>query len=315
MGVQTGIQWCHHTWSPHRGCAKVSPGCKFCYAEKGARRNPGLLGTWGPDGLRVVNRDWDAPRRWDRAAAAAGGRRRAFPSLCDWLEGRDDLVEPRARFLRLVSETPHLDWLLLSKRPELFRPALLGVVGWELAHGDPDGPAAALARDWLDGRPPANVWYGVSVEDQEYADERLPLLASTPASVRWVSYEPALGPVDWGRDYGPGPIHWLVIGGESHSKRSEARPFDVAWALAAIEEMRPRGTAVYVKQLGGRAFVGLSRLGLGGVVARYATAHPKGGEPEEWPDSLRIRDFPPPTPAWASFEGVRLPTAVAAARS
>lgn len=312
MGVETGIEWAHHTWSPFRGCAKVSPGCKHCYAESQSRRNPALLGTWGPGGLRAVNRDWDGPRRWDRAAGRAGERRRVFPSTCDWLEARDDLVEPRARFLGLVAETPHLDWLLLSKRPELFRPALLGALGHELAHGDPDGPAASLARDWLDGRPPANVWYGVSVEDQEYADDRLPLLATTPAAVRWVSYEPALGPVDWARDYGPGPIHWLVIGGESHPKRAEARPFDVAWALAAVGESRRRGTAVFVKQLGGRAFVALSRTGLDGIVARYATGHPKGGDPSEWPDALRVREFPTQRPAWASFQGVGLPTAVAA---
>lgn len=312
MGIKTGIQWCHHTWSPYRGCSKVSPGCKNCYAEANSRRNPGLLGTWGPDGVRVVNRDWGLPLRMNRAAAKAGERQRVFPSTCDPFEGRPDLVEPRARFLGLIAETPWLDWLLLTKRPELFRGALLGVIGWELAHGEPDGPAASLARDWLDGRPPANVWYGVSVEDQEYAEERLPLLTTTPAAVRWVSYEPALGPVDWSRDYGPGPIHWLVIGGESHQSRAEARPFDVAWAMDAIEEMRPRGTAVFVKQLGGRAFVSLSKLGMGGIVARYATAHPKGGEPEEWPDSLRIREFPRPKPAWASLEGARFPAAVAA---
>lgn len=295
MGETTGIEWADHTWSPHRGCAKVSPGCKNCYAEAQAGRNPGLLGTWGPDGIRVVNRDWGQPARWDRAAAKAGERRRIFPSLCDWLECRDDLVEPRARFLALIAATPNLDWCLLTKRPELWERCLMGVVGWELAHGDPDGPAATLARDWLDGRPPANAWYGVSVEDQRRADERLPILAETAAAVRWVSYEPALGPIDWRLPYGPLPIHWVVVGGESHKTRADARPFFIEWATATIEQMGRHGASVFVKQLGGRAFINLSPkspAGLGGIVGRIGTKHPKGGDPEEWPQALDVRQMP-----------------------
>src|SRR4051812_31601872 len=118
MGAETKIQWCDYTWSPWHGCAKVSPGCTNCYAEKMSHRNPGVLGIWGGKGTRVISADWDKPRRWDRAAAKAGKRRRVFPSICDPFEDRSDLVDARIRFFHLISETPNLDWLVLTKRPE-----------------------------------------------------------------------------------------------------------------------------------------------------------------------------------------------------
>lgn len=152
----------------------------------------------------------------------------------------------------------------------------------------------------LTGVPLPNVWLGVSVEDQRTADERIPVLLSLPASVRWVSYEPALGPVNWQcigatalkRDalrvndssWGRPERHldWIVVGGESGPG---ARVCDLSWVRWTIEQCREAGTPAFVKQLGavprGGAWNDLLQL-----------RHRKGGDPSEWPEDLRVREWP-----------------------
>jgi protein gp37 len=322
MAEDSKIQWCDHTWSPWRGCTKVSAGCKNCYAEKISHRNPAVLGEWGPDGARVVNADWRKPLAWDRKAAKAGTRLRVFPSLCDWLEDRPDLDEPLGRFLELIARTPDLDWLLLTKRPELFSDRLHAVVrnyhggGHELERGLSTGDMIASA--WLDGATPANVWLGTSTEDQPNADARIPALLEIPAAVRFVSAEPLLGPVDFtnvawngwrwnvltgeasycGVSGGPenlaNRIDWVIVGGESGP---QARPCDVAWVRSLRDQCRAAGVPCFVKQLGARpvgnctdcTLVSSERLS-----CRYCTklADPKGGDPAEWTADLRVREMP-----------------------
>jgi protein gp37 len=183
----------------------------------------------------------------------------------------------------------------------------------------------AKRRPWP-GWPLPNVWLGVSVEDQATADERIPFLLQTPAAVRWVSYEPALGPADFGypktlwpdgpetccdgyecgcrglpiepplwMDMGGHKIDWLVIGGESGPG---ARPCDTTWIRSAVRQCRDAGVACFVKQLGSR-WADDQRLvwttSRGKPVQRYtarSSVHPKGGDPAEWPEDLRIREFP-----------------------
>jgi protein gp37 len=271
MAEQTGISWCHSTWSPWRSCVKVSPGCDNCYAEAMSRRNPAVLGEWGKDGKRVVNADWRKPLAWDRAAKKAGERRRVFPSLCDPFEefsgrvvmpngkpcvrgvfqeclteaayvepwGLDDL---RWEFLDIIRRTRNLDWLVLTKRPENI--------------------AAKMAdyREVWDGLVLPNLWLGTSVEDQQRADDRIPHLLATPAAIRWLSVEPLLGPIDLTRityrgerincldsihnPAGPG-ISWVVIGGESGPN---ARPCDLAWIRDIVAQCLAAGVPVFVKQ-------------------------------------------------------------------
>jgi protein gp37 len=136
--------------------------------------------------------------------------------------------------------------------------------------------------------PLPHVWLGVSVEDQPWAEERIEDLLQTPAAVRWLSYEPALGPVkfrQWTRrtgaiDSNRSVIDWIVIGGESGPG---ARPFDLGWARSVLAECRDTDTACYVKQLGARPFDGASPLKL---------KDRKGGDMEEWPEDLRVREYP-----------------------
>lgn len=260
MAENSKIQWTHHTFNPWRGCARVSPGCIHCYAETLSKRNPKTLGTWGVDGTRVVASDayWAQPLKWNKAAEKAGERHRVFcASLADVGEDRPDLVLPRNRLINTILATPHLDWLLLTKRPEnmarLFEPEVL-----------------------------AQCWVGTTCENQEYADKRIPILIEIPARVHFVSAEPLLGPIDF---WGLSAIDWVIVGGESGHG---ARPFDIVWARDIIRQCRNRHAAVFVKQLGANA--DNSAQPDGSLI--QAVLNRKGDNIDDWPDDLRVREFP-----------------------
>lgn len=266
MGELTKIAWAHGTFNPWRGCQEVSPGCDHCYARTWSKRNPGLFGTWGEGGTRVVASDkaWNEPRKWDAKAKAEGQPRRIFcASLADWLEDRPDLVAPRARLVTLIEETPHLDWLLLSKRLENF--------------------ARLAPTSWLK-RCPENVWIGTTCEDQERTNLRVPILLTINAHVRFISAEPLLGPIDltpWLTSPVP-HIDWVIPGGESGG-----RVCDLAWIRSLVQQCAEAGTACFVKQLGSNVVVA------GG---RVTTVQKKGDDVSEWPAVLQVRQVP--TTAW-----------------
>lgn len=179
MGRHTTIEWTDRTFNPWQGCRRVSPGCEHCYAEARDVRFDGGK-HWGPRGERRVTSaaNWRQPIQWNREAKAIGVRDRVFcASLADVFEDRRDLDEPRALLWGVILATPHLDWLLLTKRPQNVR----GMV-----------PSA-----WRDAWP-RNVWIGTTVEDQKRADERIPVLLTIPAPVRFLSMEPLLERVDLG---------------------------------------------------------------------------------------------------------------------
>jgi protein gp37 len=253
----THIGWSDDTFNPWRGCKKVSPGCTNCYADAQSKRNPKVLGVWGPHGQRVLAEaaQWWLPPKWDRAAAKAGVRRRVFclslgDVFDDWpgqlrdhewrpltFGGRPyTLLHARAPLLELIGETPHLDWLLLTKHIEGWGERLREVAAATYGGGAP-------ARRWLGGEPPPNVWLGMSAENQAWADKRLRLLLATPASLRFVSCEPLIGPVDlspW-----LAGLDWVIVGGESGPGW---RPMDLAWMGDIIEQCRAAEVPVFVKQ-------------------------------------------------------------------
>lgn len=278
MGERTEIAWTDHTFNAWWGCARVSPACENCYAQafakrvgfsgrtdlSGAPNGPPLL--WGTRAERRFfgDKHWSEPRKWDRAAERAGERRRVFcASMADVFEEREDLVEPRARLFRLIESTPHLDWLLLTKRAHAMLP-LARAAGW--------------LGDW-----PRNVWAGVTAENAEWSRRRVHHLIEVPAVVRFVSYEPALGALlDDADDDLLEQIDWLIIGGESGGA---ARPFDLAWAREVIAFCRAAGIAPFMKQLGSDPIDGLA----GCEVWQRAA---KGDDPNEWPEELRVQEFP-----------------------
>lgn len=242
MAQNTEISWTHHTFNAWIGCDKVSPGCKYCYAEADMDTRRGRV-RWGQGQPRSRTKTESQVRRWNRwveqgLCGACGHTRewhregpchrvkgrsltgklcpcdgfvekpRVFSaSLSDWLD-EEVPIEWLQSLLTLIAETPHLTWLLLTKRPENWETR----IGDACAFDDPDGetdppPGACLAADWLNGDPPPNVWLGVTVENQELADLRIPQLIEIPALVKFLSLEPLLGPVDLGRWIGDWDCH------------------------------------------------------------------------------------------------------------
>jgi protein gp37 len=155
------------------------------------------------------------------------------------------------------------------------------------------------------GQFPNNWWLGVSVEDDERARLRLPWLLKIPTAVRWVSYEPALGPVDWrpwlsrrmdiseipGYALNDGCTEGRIIGGESGKG---ARPFDLAWARDTIAQCRAANVPVFMKQMGAQVIETRANAQFKGARDfRFPIFQSrKGSEPSEWPEDLRVREWP-----------------------
>jgi protein gp37 len=249
MGEQTKIAWCDHTFNPWIGCSKVSPGCANCYAEELMDTRYGRV-QWGVNGTRVRTSEsnWKQPYKWNRKAEAEGVRKRVFcASLADVFEDRPELVAWRSDLFAMIDSTPWLDWLLLTKRPENIK--RLWPFGW---YEDKGGPFT-----W------PNVWIGISVENQEQADKRIPLLLDIPARVRFLSIEPLLGPVDlketgalWTSVQNNSIvkttpawrlIHWVIVGGESGHN---ARPMHPEWARSIRDQCQSAGVPFFFKQHG-----------------------------------------------------------------
>ena len=251
MAERTRIEWCDHTWSPWEGCTKVSPACDHCYAE--ARNQRFAKGAnWGPGAPRRRTVDWSKPLAWDKAAARAGRRDSVFPSLCDPFDNEVDLSW-RDDLFALIGQTPNLDWLLLTKR--------IGNAGNMLP----------VPFDF--DRLYPNVWLGATICNQAEADRDIPKLLALPASVRFLSIEPMLGPIDlspwlWGcetpcadcpqdadcvcgfttrRELGLPSIGWVICGGESGP---HARPMHPDWVRSLEQQCRGVGTAFFMKQWG-----------------------------------------------------------------
>jgi protein gp37 len=230
MGRFTTISWTTHTFNPWWGCARVSPACENCYAETFATVRQ-KLPIWGVKSPRRFfgDKHWNEPLKWDRDAKAEGVRARVFcASMADVGESRDDLKVWKAKLAQLVDKTPNLDWLFLTKRPEN-----LGEL---------------LSLMWPDRTTwPGNIWLGATVENQKYADIRIPLLARYGASavVRFLSMEPLLGGVDLGpylKD-----IDWVILGGESGIG---ARPSNTDWFRSLRDQADRAGIPVNFKQFG-----------------------------------------------------------------
>lgn len=324
MSENTKIEWADNSWSPWRGCTKVSAGCAHCYAETLSKRNPAVLGQWGKGKPRVLAKNWNDPVKWDRQSlkrwdAERGKglpfsyppRTKVFPSLCDWLD--DEVpIEWLAQFLGLIQATPNLDWLLLTKRPELFRQRMLEAQCRWQDNGATFSAIEAFQwiESWINGNPPPNVWIGTSVEDQANADRRIPALLKIPARLRFLSVEPMLGPVDlklMRRSFGfpqhitkdghavgmPQGIHWVIIGGESGPG---ARPCNVDWIRSGVQQCAAAGVSCFVKQVGSQAEYGIPTNAMGeeliDVAPSMCLKHPKGGDPDEWPEDIRVRQMP-----------------------
>lgn len=252
MGQNSSIEWCHHTFNPWIGCAKVSAGCKNCYAETLMDTRYGRV-KWGVNGTRQRTSEtyWKQPVRWNKDAAAKGIRYRVFcASLADVFEDRPELVQWRFDLFALIDATPNLDWLLLTKRPENI--ACL----WPRVDQDPTMGSHYLIRK-------DNVWIGTSVENQDAADTRIPHLMKAAHLCRFtfLSCEPLIAPVELtaarliqgGRTVDPRDteevclIDWVIAGGESGPN---ARPMHPDWARSLRDQCVRDEVAFLFKQWG-----------------------------------------------------------------
>ena len=345
----SAIEWTDETWNPIVGCSRVSKGCENCYAERVAHRgmspqHRGLttLGAHGPrwnGTVRLVEDRLGLPLSWRKP-------RRIFVNSMSDLFHEALPFETIAAVFAVMEDCPQHTFQVLTKRPkrardfckwvsamveiEASKSAATGTESDVLQDALRDVAPGVYLNDGIGGDwPPPNVHLGVSVEDQAAADERIPVLLDTPAAVRWVSYEPALGPVDfaplWCARHGSEHVRfdppaqpwciecdeeighaewldsdalagrrldWIVVGGESGPG---ARPFDLAWARSTVEQCREAGVACFVKQLGARPLEYVPPSGApddDGDMRPLALLDRKGGDPAEWPADLRVREMP-----------------------
>lgn len=247
MGDRTGIEWTDATWNPVTGCTKVSPGCDHCYAETIAHRFAGTPAY--PNAFDVTLRPerLDQPLRWRRP-------RRVFVNSMSDLFHDDIAVDYIAEIFAVMRLAPQHTFQILTKRHGRMRSLLNN----EDFRGMVGTTAHRLAKPrGLDGRgawPLPNVWLGVSVENQQWADIRVPALINTPAAVRFLSCEPLLGPVDlraWPhldeKEDGYRALDWVIVGGESGA---DARPMHPEWARQLRDQCVDAGTAFMFKQWG-----------------------------------------------------------------
>lgn len=230
MAENSKIEWTDHTFNPWTGCTKVSPGCDHCYAEGWAKRSGAVKWGTGEQRRRTSEANWKLPLKWNRQAQAEGRRFKVFcASLADVF---DNSVPPewRADLFALIRATPHLDWLLLTKR-----------IG---------NATAMLPDDWGDGY--RNVGIGATMVNQAEVDRDLDKLDATPAWWRFLSMEPLLGevlfPVGalWGTG-GRNGIDWVIVGGESGPG---ARPMHPEWVRSIRDQCRQAGVPFLFKQHG-----------------------------------------------------------------
>ena len=231
MAKETNISWCDCTFNPWIGCTKVSEECKYCYAEVIAAK-PTIKTPWGLGKPRrpASEEKWKEPINWNAEAVRSGVRKKVFcASMADVFD-HEAPDGSRARLFDLIQSTPQLDWLLLTKRPQLIEGQLKEIGVWDLL-------------------PLPNVWIGFTAGDQENFDARWPIVREIPAVVRFCSYEPALGPITLTSDTA-GELDWLICGGETHTEKYMGRAMDPSWAQSIRNQCLRKKISFFFKQWG-----------------------------------------------------------------
>lgn len=341
MAQASKIEWTDATWNPTRGCSRVSEGCRNCYAERQAARftlrgrDDGGITMIEPGPFAEFVTEVNGHASWT-------GKVELIESMLDWplrkkkplrifVNSMSDLFHEALpddaidRVFAVMGLSPWHTFQILTKRAERmaeYCKALtferlrhwmnLAVDGGEhrpgaynltsIAHTSKKGTGFEFRRN--PGPPYPNVQLGVSVEDEKTMAQRWPALRSIPAAKRFISYEPALGRIDFSA-YFPNtlwalpvdPPDWIIVGGESGPG---ARPFDIGWARQTVVQCRAAGIAVFVKQLGADPREGNANGNCRNLdcthpdcgYIRLKLADRKGGSMEEWPEDLRVREFP-----------------------
>ena len=271
VGEITNIAWCDGTFNPWWLCTEVGPGCRNCYAESLAKR---YGYGWGQGAPRRFfgDKHWNEPLKWNEKAKREGKKKKVFcASMADWADNEVG-QEHRDRLFALIKKTDWLIWQLLTKR-----------IG---------NAKKMLPEDWRNGNAPTNIWFGITVVNQEEFDRDVPKLFELNFSVHWLSVEPQLGPINMTDnrndiDWIANGIDWVVIGGES-GPLDKVRPFDIGWARDGIRQCRELRISCFVKQLGARTFMEPKD----GAPLFRTFSHAEAADPDRWPEDVRVRQFP-----------------------
>jgi protein gp37 len=299
MGSKSKIEWTEATWNPVRGCSRVSPGCVNCYAERmAARELPGMnspttgepFALMTPSGPRWTGKVELIPHMLDIPLRRKKPTTYFVNSMSDLFHESlpDEAID---RVFAVMALCPQHTFQVLTKRAQRMQEYAsdTNIHGMGMGHdvvlriaASANCAPAAIRKTW----PLPNVWLGVSAEDQQRADERIPLLLQTPAAVRFISLEPLLGPVDLfaaakgftcagtddSREHPLRGIDWVIVGGESGPG---ARPCDVAWIRSIVKQLGARWARLRNKD-----------------PDEWELIDKKGGEPGQWPEDLRVREMP-----------------------
>lgn len=314
MAANSGIEWTEATLNPIAGCERISPGCVNCYAEKMAKRLA-AMGQAKYQGVLDEHGRWNGRINFDENALELPLRTRKptiyfVNSMSDWCHHRVP-SSFRDKMLAVAALTPWHKYIFLTKRAGEQRDYM------EDCH---DGVTRAVdVDDYKFAWPLPNVILGVSAENQQYADERIPLLLETPVACRVVSAEPLLGGIDFTPFFrarkadGKGPrqyvqldgkmqcishiddgddpkLSWVIVGGESGP---DARFCQIEWIRMIVAQCDLSGVSCFVKQLGKHPqYLAQGEAPGSSVIRHLQIRDQKGGNPDEWPEDLRVRQFP-----------------------
>lgn len=319
MAEHSPIGWTDATWPIVAGCEYESPGCSNCWAVRDSWRlahNPHLV---------VSSAFTGTVRKTDAGALVWTGLVRPLPQRLVWplkwrkarkifVCSQSDLFHPKVPFdfiaaaFGVMAMANWHTFQVLTKHPR----RALEFFHWlnEQQGGALEtclwlsrrmvGPAVADPLtpyvDKLPAWPLENVWFGVTIEDQTRAEERLPLLLRMPVAVRWISAEPMLEALDLETIPVPpsylGDIDWVVCGGESAQTRANTRPFDTGWARDLLLQCRNAKVAFFMKQLGTVPITQRGALATTPFLPAGKSSRYKWDEPEHWPEDLRVQEFP-----------------------
>lgn len=254
MAQKSKIEWTEASWNPlTKRCTKISPGCAHCYAERIVLRQGGdpFLPEYPPP--KLDKEHLFDPVKWHKP-------KMIFVCSMSDLFHEDVSFGVIADIFAIMEESRHHTFQILTKRPDRMKRFLDG-------YYDPIDRCSVLP----------NVWLGVSVENQHWAEQRIPILLDTPAKLRFVSVEPMLEYTDiatWLL-----LLDWVIVGGES-GPLNKVRPFHEAWALELHQQCLIAGIPFFMKQMGSA------------WAHEHGCADKKGGNPDEWPPSFRVREWP-----------------------
>lgn len=301
MGV-TGIEWTDRTWNPTVGCTKISAGCARCYAKtlhdqrhKAHREGKAVPAQYAQpfEVLQLMPDRLPDPLSWRKPC-------RVFVNSVSDLFHDDVPDEFLLKVFAVMAAAGKHTFQVLTKRAARMAD-FVGRLGRSYAHLEAAAREIGYTFQFRhEGRtiptlpwPIPNVWLGVSAENQAEADERIPHLLATPAAVRFLSCEPLLGPVHirgFGTQFDDTPRtdsgFWVIVGGESGP---DARPMNLEWARSLVAQCKAANVACFVKQMGARPYHQTPDMhGPQDLFLRDK----KGGDPVEWPEDLRVREFP-----------------------